>query len=170
LSETTQSLYSAITNLNEVLLFFVSQPKCLEFVEQEDADETGDVLTVKVKVREFKPQKPFCVQWDGAALFNVSGHNPSKLKGKDGRPSEYTISTIQKVLLESGRRLEKTELRDLCACSKYVAQKISKHLRVETTLLLHIRMRLSFLDDQCVDSHAAKVSPDYREYAVSNFL
>ena len=40
-------------------------------------------------MREFPPVKPFCVQWDGRALFEVSQHDASKKKKAGGRPSDH---------------------------------------------------------------------------------
>ena len=37
----------------------------IEFVAQQDADESNNILAVEAVLRKFPPVKPFCVQWDG---------------------------------------------------------------------------------------------------------
>jgi len=52
----------------------------LEFVDHEEAKDDNNVLSVFARLREHKPMEPFCVEWDGHAVFNTSLHNPRKLK------------------------------------------------------------------------------------------
>jgi hypothetical protein len=85
----------------------------IEFIAQEDADETNHILTVKGKLREFPPFEPFCIEWDGKALFNVSGHNPNKLKDNSGRPTEYTFKQILETLERLGPS-EKGDIKNAC--------------------------------------------------------
>jgi hypothetical protein len=85
----------------------------LEFVSQEEADETSHILTVKTKLREFPPIEEFCIEWDGSAVFNVSGHNPAKLKEANGRPAQYTSKQILEVLGNRGP-ITKEDLKTAC--------------------------------------------------------
>jgi hypothetical protein len=81
----------------------------LEFVDQQDSADDNNILAVRARLREHKPMKPFCVEWDGTAIFNVSGHDASKLKKNGGRPSAYSADDLYNVLdgeMTSGEWLE----------------------------------------------------------------
>jgi hypothetical protein len=70
----------------------------LEFVDQADSDDDNNILSVRARLREHKPMVPFCVEWDGRAIFNTSLHDASKLKKQGGRPSDVSEDDVLGVL------------------------------------------------------------------------
>jgi RecA-family ATPase len=72
----------------------------LEFVAHEDSDESNDVLTVESVLREFAPIKPFCIEWDGQSLFELSGHDPRRLKKAGNKNPIYSADQLADELTE----------------------------------------------------------------------
>jgi AAA domain len=94
-------------------VFLADPDALLEFVPQSESDESNDILSVVSILREFRPVPSFCVKWDGRALFEVSGHDPKKLKKATGRPSSYSEKELLNLLGEDG--MTATEWQKACA-------------------------------------------------------
>jgi hypothetical protein len=61
-------------------VFFRDPEALIEFSPQADADDSNSIMSVTAILRDFAPVPKFSIEWDSKALFNVSGHDPSKLK------------------------------------------------------------------------------------------
>jgi hypothetical protein len=73
----------------------------VEFVDQEESDENNNILSVRPRLREHIPFTPFCVEWDGKALFVRSNHDARKLKKTNGKPAT-PAEELLKGLSENG--------------------------------------------------------------------
>ena len=80
---------------------FLRDPEALlEFNEHEDSED-GNIFSVSIKLREFKPLKKFCVEYTDEHGFARSFHDPLKLK--DGkRRDKYAESDVLDPLKEAG--------------------------------------------------------------------
>ena len=92
----------------------------IEFVQQDESDATGDVLVAELVLREFPPVSPFCVKWDGHALFNLSKHDPSKKKKQNGRKTIHTEMDLIAAL--RGKELTASEWQQECNTHKGIGK------------------------------------------------
>jgi RecA-family ATPase len=84
----------------------------LEFVDQADSGDDNNILSVRARLREFKPMTPFCVEWDGQSLFQLSMHDATKLKATGGRRQEHTLAETLDVLEDGMTTTEWQEAAD----------------------------------------------------------
>jgi len=101
-------------------VFFRDPDALIEFSPQADGDDSNSIMSVTCILRDFAPVPKFSVEWDGKALFNVSGHDASKLKKSGGRPSSHSEQDLLDVLRE--RELSSTEWQQECDEDKGISR------------------------------------------------
>jgi hypothetical protein len=93
-------------------VFFRDPDALFEFTPQADGDDSNSIMSATFILRDFAPVPKFSIEWDGKALFNVSGHDPKKLKKASGRPSNGTAEDLLEAL--GDKELTATEWQKEC--------------------------------------------------------
>jgi hypothetical protein len=101
-------------------VFFRDPDALVEFTPQAESDDSNNIMSAALVLRDFPPVPKFSIEWDGKALFNVSGHDPSKLKKAGGRPSSHSEKDLLDVL--GNRELTATEWQEGCNEDKGISR------------------------------------------------